>query len=89
MTTRSSNNNHQPCFSSTLVGRNNIEDLTHRRGINTEEKGTGVAVIRVRDYVFNSSCFALGQNEEKEELHQDNFKKRINSSYSLNRPSKE
>ena len=33
-----------------------------------------------------ASCFSPGQFEEKDELRQDDMKKRMNSSYSSNRP---
>ena len=61
----------------------------HRRRINTEEKAKVVAAVLGTEFIpffVRLAFFAPGWYEEKDELHQNDMKKRMNSSYSLNRP---
>ena len=57
----------------------------HRRRINTEEKAKVVADVWGTEFVqflCRTNCFALGRFEKQNELHQNDMKKKMNSSYS-------
>ena len=66
----------------------NLQRSDHWRGIYGEEKAKVVAAVE--DRMYSTHCragyFAPGRYEEKDELHQGDMKKRMNSFYSSNRP---
>ena len=65
------------------------ESVCHRRRIYTEEKAKVVSAVWGTDFIHFLAVLAVLYQDDmkkKDEFHQDDIKKTMNSSYSSNRP---